>query len=589
MRLWADVYAADGVTRLGAGPVALLEATVTRALDEAGGLSLAFAGGDGRALELCANERWVRVWVEQDGNTREIGRGIIRRMEYSGAAGDRVRVEARGALDALTRRTVGRNRVYTNEEMWVIAAELAAIAGWDVEVEGGLGLQTVRFAGASVLKALIRMCEERGIHLRDGAAWKSVAIGAFGAVADGIVTNVPLVAREMYGQRDLILIERMTETASTEAVANRVRPLGTGEGAAALTLGGSTRTNPYVIQSVLENGATEYYLEDAESVAAYGVIERYVTFKEIGPVANNTAAKTLAANALYDAAAAWLERNAVEARTYKLSARAQVGLQAGDRVRVRYIGEIWRDELVVRTADIDDVFWVMSVTERVGMGGVTTDLELSTTDKRQMDAAQRVVGALEAVDVRNVAVQTFPYWSENTWTDTVCYGVKAGYWKRAQFKIQFDEAVTDVVRVVARWKTRPLSTNSIVISQQDGRRWVAENTFAVREGDHHPKGLRLLVNGVDVTAAYGGPWNPRSTDNAALDVSMDLTDVLREAGLYQEHTIEFRAMVHGESTPMSYYVPETFAPGFVSGMGERSSGVIEFNLRVLGISQAIMP
>jgi hypothetical protein len=591
MRLWADVYATDGTTRLGAGPVALLEASVTRALDEAGSVSFAFAAGDERARDLCVNERWVRVWVDEDGDGREVGRGIIRRMEMSG---DVVRVEARGALDALTRRTVGRNRVYQAAAVGEMAAELADIAGWAVEAEDELGLQTARFSGTNVLKALIRMCEERGIHLREGEAFKSVAVGAFGAVADVVVTNTPVLAREVYAQGGLLLIERLTETATTEAVANRVRPLGAGEGEAALTLANSTRAG---ILSVSENGAVEYYLEDAESVAALGVIERYVTFKEIAPVANNVAAKTLAANALYDAAAAWLARNANEVRTYAISARKPTQrLRVGDRVRVVYSGQVWRDGQAVRTAEIDALMWVMGMTERIGEGGCTVELQVSTVDQRRADAAGRLVGALEAIEVQNVAVRTFPYWSENTWTDTIAYGVKQGYWKRAQFKIQFDEAVTDVVRVVARFKTRPLSTNSIVHTSMVGNyisggiKWATEHTLAVREGDHHPKGVHVYINGVDMSAAYGGPWNPISTDNEALDVSMDLTDLIRSTGLYQEHSIEFRALVHGEGAPVTYYVPLSGDNiGSQSGNGERSSGVIELNLRVLGIAQAIAP
>jgi hypothetical protein len=573
MQLWADIYANDGLTRLGKGPVlTLTEARVQRALDEAGSLSFGFPASDARALEMCQNERWARVFVEHDGLVRELGRGIIRKVEYNGGQSETIRVEARGSLDALSRRVVGRNRAYNNALIADIAGELAALAGWTVEAEAGLGLQSARFSGASVLKALIRMCEEKGIHLREGEAWRSVEIGAFGEQVPVMISNSPALGREVYGNDELILIERLTLTQTTEAVANRVRPLGAGEGAAALTLKRSNRNFPYLIQSLIENGQTEYYLEDAASVAAYGVIERYATFKEIGPISNGDTAKNLAANALYDAAAAWLARNAAEARTYKVTGRKpRQTIRVGDQVRVRYAGQVWRDGMPTTTASIDTWMWVMSCTENCGGSGLTIEMELSEVDRRQPDMTEKMVGALEAVDVRNVSVQTFPYTFENVYFDPI-----AANYKDAKFRFKVTNYVTDLISVKINFRTFPLWTPATYFALVP-----PEFNWEVRVSPNYPSGVSLWIDGVDVSALYGGPWLTNN-ENQQLEVEADITALVLDAagGLYQEHTIVLKCT--SRFGAVEVYSPPRSNNG-------ASTGMIEMSIYALGVAQAILP
>ncbi|HRF98191.1 MAG TPA: hypothetical protein PLZ51_23450, partial [Aggregatilineales bacterium] len=64
--------------------------------------------------------------------------------------------------------------------------------------------------------------------------------------------------------------------------------------------------------------------------------------------------------------------------------------------------------------------------------------------------------------------------------------------------------------------------------------------FGVLIGDNYPRGLRLYINGVDVTNQYGGPWNPAPT-NAPVNVTLDITADVLQGGLYRTHDIVFRA------------------------------------------------
>ena len=587
MRVWADVYDANG-TLVGGPITSLTGASVTRALDGAGSISLTFPAADERAVTLLQNERRVRLYVEHDEQTRELGRGIVRQLRAN-VAESSTTFSASGpdSLDVLARRSVLLNRSYENQSVSDIANDLAGLAGWTAVVDFGVGNQTCRFDGSNVLKALLRVAEEKGLHLREGESDNTLEIGAFGTNT-GVRCLAPTsLTREVYANDDLILIESITQTTDSKDICNWIVPIGAGEGAAALTLRYSNRLGTYAIEQVLgPDGQVLYYLRDTESIATYGQCERIVTFKEIGPVANSTTAKQLAANALYDAAVAWLERQAVPLTTYKINGKkCRTTIRPGDKVRVTYQGVVQTLEGEYTPILIDELMWVMKVTESVGTDGLRLSLDVATVDRKEQDTAQAVVGALEAINVRNVSVQTFPYWSENTYTDTVCYQTSIGIGKYAYFKLQFDDSVTDIVRVVARFKTRPLFALNRVTAVTPSAGSNIDNVFDVVEGSEHPKGLHLYFNSVDVSSDYGGPWNPTASDNTALDVTVDLTQLVIDAGIYNEHLIEFRAEV-GDTTP-AYQLPGYAGPGLLTG--QRSSGVIELNLRVLGTARAVVP
>jgi RES domain-containing protein len=91
-------------------------------------------------------------------------------------------------------------------------------------------------------------------------------------------------------------------------------------------------------------------------------------------------------------------------------------------------------------------------------------------------------------------------------------------------------------------------------------------------------GLRLYINGTDVTNKYGGPWNP--SGNVAVDISLDITDDILNAsgGIYREHEIVFRADYRFSATGM-----------YVAISDPSSSGLVELTTKVLAICQAILP
>lgn len=600
-RLLVDVYEADGQTRVGRGPLRMCtEASVKRKLDGAGTLTLNFPATDDQARTHLTNERLARVFFDEEVQgeyvLRELGRCVIRDRDVDvSESGAGFVAKGPDSMDALTRRTVRLQRKYSNQTMSTIASDLIALVpGWSVTFEDaatGALLQSARYAGATILKALLRLVEERGLHLReDGTNANRIEIGAFGQSSGVTVTNISSITREAHENDDVVFISTIHEGESSQELYNRVYPLGAGEGQAALTLRYSTRSSPYAIQSVVESdGSTTYSIEDSDSQDDFGIVETVVTFKEVGPVSNSENAKVFASNALYDAATAWMQRRLAPQRTYKVKGvKPRTSLQPGDKIRLVYKGQVWRDNVAVDVLDVDAHFWLLSLTERVNDSGLALDLEVSAIDKPLKKIADLVAEKLEAVDVRNLAIATFPTFYTDTFYDYIeCLIGDTG--RNANFVFRPAKMLTEVSSIKLAVRSYPLYTFVQVNSQFQAAGTNFDYAFNISESDQHPRGLRIFINDVEYTSALGGPWNPLGTPpdpapNEQIDVELDITEIVQDTGLDEEFRIMFRAT-------FDPFGPGNRVPGYTSpnlgGVG--SSGVLQCSVRVLGVAQAIIP
>lgn len=583
MRIWAEVYSTAGA-KLGYSQINEIVSTkVKRDLDSAGSFEFKVAPTK-QAFDLLQNEREVRVFFKRDEEpARELYRGYIRQNRLDVNKSPDLSISGVTKMDALARRSVLLGRAYNEQTVSYIANDLIGLVpSWNVEVDSAIAtdLQTSRFDGSSVLKALIRTAEEKGVHIREGVRADTVEIGAFG-VDSGLRFIKPpsSVGIELEQNDDVVLVTKITQTDNTADVVNWIVPLGAGEGSAAMSLKDSTRTSPYTIQTMdAPNGATLYYLSDSESILNFGQIERVVTFKEIAPIANSEAAKITAANALYDAAAAWLERNSQKLTSYKLSGcKVSRTIRPGDKIRISYKGTVDTPEGNLTYINVDDDFWVMSVSESFSKSGLTVDLDVTTIDRHAQDIKRVVVGMLDAIDVRNLSVQTFPFVFQDSDFDTI-QGVPlstGNSYKEAKFSFTPNSTVTDIRAVFLTFKTLPLWA----LSQPTGS--FTTYFFDVYTGYNYPSYVSLWVNGVDVSTSYGGPWN-NSGENTALDVTCDISNLITEAagGLYQEHTIVLKA---GDRTG-----EVRLSTAFVSQSGNASQGIVKFKLYALGTARSIL-
>lgn len=460
MILYADIYDADGITRIGNGAVRLIDAEITRRLDRIGEIRLTAAGSDPRALALIKTERHARIYADDGAHPiRELGRGVIRRVQAHGSA-ENWQINASGAdsLDALTRVNTLLGRTFSQQTPAAIGAALIdSIDGWSLSGSGG-SVTDARFDGMSIWRALLALIEMQGLHVRAGSATHTVELGAFGDSA-GVTLMGASRLHNPPTRSGIALIERISREDSSEAAATRLYPVGSGIGEALLTLANSTRTTPYAIQTVTgANGQPQYYLEDSAGVSALGVIEKFGKFKQIAPLSNSPTDLQNAANALYDLAAAWLSRYAKREEVYRVTCRGLTqAVKPGDQVRVIFRGAVERGGVVVDYLDLDAHLWVISITERAGRDGLSAEFVLSTVDRHPGDVPLKL-GGLE--DITIDGVQMTSYFNRAAYV----YDRLIDPSHAALIPVRLTNATQKLSRCTVRIKTRPFTATATAAS-----------------------------------------------------------------------------------------------------------------------------
>lgn len=566
MRVWAELYDTSGNKLNGGTITAIKSASVSDQLDSAGSWKLELAL-DERALTLLAVDTEIRIYVQQveDEPGQEWTRGLIRDRQLADSEGGiRLSIGGPDMLDELTEITTGIGRSYTNQLLSAIAASLVGlVSGWSVTVDATGGqLQTARFDGVHVLAAIGRVAKEAGIHYRRGSAAQTLEMGAFGTLATTARGELMRAIKppsemnyELLNNEAVILIDQITQTSTSNDVVNWCIPIGAGEGSAALTLKDTTfaiynangtlwragATSRYPIyRRVNGNGIAEFYI-DARASASDRVRQAMPTFKEIGAVSNSTAAKQLAANMLALAAMAYLDRQRVVLATYKLSAKhVKVDIRPGDKLFVTYAGRI---EIADETRssqprltylDVNEPLWVLKTTKKIAADSIDYDFEVATVDRYALDSSRIIVSMMEALNVKNVTVQTTVAPYNYVYTDTLGWNAIP---KPARFYLDFADEVLDVLKVTISFKTFPLDATTVVADLTP-----FQYNWALKESYNYPSDVTLWINGVDVSADFGGPWNAGGT-NAALDITdLDISTYIESAGggFQQTHLVELK-------------------------------------------------
>lgn len=591
MRLLLDVYDAAW-NRLGEGPITTLTgARVTRMLDGVGTISFEVPAADPRALALLTTRRRFRLFTDYQEVVREVGRGLVLRRTFNEMAsgGPTFSFECADILAELRDVNTLVGRKYSQQTISTIVNGLLALAsGWTASIEPAVAALVVdaRFDGVPVLTALLELCKNNGIHLRLAATGKVVEIGAFGAASTVRAMNVEAANPAMYADTTLAFINTISAGEDAEDVVNWVVPLGAGEDAASLRLRRSTRTTPYTIQTTTgPDGKTVWYLSDSASITAYGQSQRVIKFDSIKPLSNSAADRVNAANALYDAGVAYLQRMKEPLKSYGMSLSGlKATLTPGDKIPVRYEGLVMREGEAVDYVSINESMWMMEVTESFGLdAGAAVDLQVANIDRMSGDIAETVVDALETLSLRGlspaagVSCRSYVYQRE----------IAAGF--NCDVPIEFTNATLELLRVRVRVKTRPFRATSVqgahrhLVAERVGWSTLVPTTalqlrmfgdggglssisslflpaasdpnadlytfgaagaveYGIADDTVTPQNVRVRVNGINRTIELGGPFAPSGGNlDILLDVGL-MTGYLENAsgGLYQEHTIQFR-------------------------------------------------
>lgn len=594
--VWVDVFDVAG-DRLGDGPVNEIQSVeVNRQLDGAGTFTIR-AMVSARSISLFTNEKRVKIYNKDAGGVRLIGQGIIEKVNITESTpGVSLRVSGPDILHELVRKNTLRARLFSQATLQTVADGLIALVpGWSVVVDAAIASKKVdaRYDGASVLKAFRDLAERYKYHFRLSNDDRVVTISRFGEVTGKRVFPVQVITPAMIRDPNLLFVQRLPQTTETNDLANWIIPLGAGEGVGQLTIEKSTRTAPYTIQNLVgPDGTLQYFISDAPSVAAYGQIETMKSFKQIAALSNSDTDIINAANALYDAAAEWLDRNKSPIVRYALTVKnVKVNMLPGDKVHVNYKGQIItpRGETVDYLTVRDD-FWVMRAVERIGLEEHSVDLEVANIDQRVNSVAERVADSIEDIKLRDLKPTIGP--SVRSYVYNLDISAAGGGFT-ALIPVEFTDATLDLQRVRFRLKTSPFRANvtsaaadgdhrhKVFASEADAAvpgdqgyvcasdsggigsshvafrgpnndLWTNDSsgthvhpiTYGIFDDSVSPKNVTVFVNGVDKTTELFG-FTPLAPAGANLDVVADvgvLTNLILNAagGLRQEHTIEVK-------------------------------------------------
>ena len=405
-QLWCEVFDANDTSL---GMVGLMQASLTRALDGAGQISLSPMTGDDAANELLQMWRKAAMYYQHPvkGKTL-IGSGFLLQKTFADSAGAPMTAwSGMDEMEELRRGNTLRGLTYDDETIEdVIGDLLTNVAGWGVKAEAGLGNTSRRFDGASILEAVRATVTGAGHHMRLNGDGR-LEIGSFGADSGLRITNLRLPAVEALLHEHIALIERLQLIEDGYEIINWVEPVW-GNGDAVLTLKRSTRTSPYTIQTMAgPNGKTIYYLTDADSIAAYGEVRTVARMTDAPYIAADSTALINAANVLYDWAAARLARISVPHKSYSVGGvKLDVNLKPGDMIRLVYKGWVWNKNARVKFVEIDDDFWIISVTENYDEAGRHWGLEISNVDEAAASGNDVLAEAIMGMNAQSTA-QTF--------------------------------------------------------------------------------------------------------------------------------------------------------------------------------------
>jgi hypothetical protein len=453
--------AADNKT--GEGPITSTgKVTIRRSLDKMGGCDFPVMAIDSKTAVIGAGRKY-RIFHVDFGLL-----GTFRHASQSLAAGSdkpALSVKTDDRLIELVQKNGYFRRNFNHIAVdSVVSSLLSVVSGWSVgSVETGIGNTTVSYEGESIFEALDVLRDRWGVHFRLGGSStgsdRTLDFGSFGDDSGIRLIRPESVPREMASNADVALITGLEIVEESEAIINRLIPVGAGAGTTQLTLQYANSTHPSypVLTGTNADGSAFYYIQDATSQADYGLVERPFERSDIRPLTNSTANLQNAANALYRAALAALLKWK-DPRTYYSVAVTKLDprrLRPGDKVRVVFRGVAQYQGRPYKWVDVDELLWVLDIEESYSADGKqSVKLEVATSgDRRTSD------GDILAKLTRDVSVFKTHVQPNLTHSPTGPYVKRMDASRPATFNVRLKEEVLAINRAMLRFQTSPLRSS----------------------------------------------------------------------------------------------------------------------------------
>lgn len=346
-----------------------------------------------------ANERQAWIYYGSEGLVRV---GVISTIttenggQYLSVSGF---TRARGALA----RQPARNRRFEGDSLATVMAVLLGPLAGATYSAGQLATPetaiTLPIFGESTWEILRKVRDSFGLLMRENDVDATIDMDVFGDDSGLVFGNVPAFTPGMQDNRYFAAIAEggLKITANSRDVVNRIVPLGQQQSIASttnnawLTLEQSTRTSPYTIYGRTEpDGTFIYFLQDDESIAAYGLSERYMSISFVMPFDGSAAERIAASNQLYDLAVTALQKAKDEITTYSCKI---VGLKhrfdgtetfkIGQTVRVIYRQTFEGPYGPVVTSEVDVDLYVMAYSRTIAQDSSEWDFTLTTIARQE--------------------------------------------------------------------------------------------------------------------------------------------------------------------------------------------------------------
>lgn len=522
------------LNRLGDGPVANVTGfTYRRQLDGVGTATIRVSAANFRAASLLQPRRLVTLQHDPLGESQfgstSYGDFLILKVDFkASASGDEyvltcadAAIRAKDVTTLFGKRYRGVGMLTVLTDLQALLTPVGVTLVYDF-LEMNLLTLNARFDGISVYEAIAQICAVLKIHFVTSGT--SLSLGAFGTFLNGIspvLMNAEDAPQGWVASNSTNFfwpIDTFSYAREAEDLCNWILPIGAGTNQQALKLKRSTRVSPYTIQTATgPNGKPYWYLSDAASIAANGTIQRVIQWPEIVPVENSTAGRVDAANQLYDAAVAYLQRHKDPLSEFSVTIKEMRGNVPapllGYQARVKYVGNVMDINGVTGNyVDVDDFFIVTGINLSIGLDGYNYALDLSSTDMMPENPTARIVSSIKTNNIRGTTVSVVPNLRSWHYEGNISSSIQTFA------RVEITDATVEVERVLMRLRHGV---------------YLQALTTGLTGDSVTPTNIRININGVDRTAALGGPWS--GTGTALLDITTYIVD--DPGGLYMQHPI----------------------------------------------------
>ena len=269
------------------------------------------------------------------------------------------------------------------------------------------------------------------------------------------------------------------------------------------------------------DGRRLYYIQDADSMARVGLIEKVEQFDQIVPTGGELIRLRAASNALYDTAVERLKRRKQVQNKFKVQVMPlERVLRVGDKVQIEFQDDYEVGGEILRPFHLSGDYWVMGVEEDWSDERIDTYLEISDVDVLEIDASELILSAIETVNRR-------------AFTPSVASSVDT----KVVFE-DIDQSHGAEVGIKLSGAVRELQFVDITITPGPLRASNYDRVFSVFEDSATPQNMRLFLNGVDRTVELTGRTtvNP-SGGRSPIEVDGDeLTRLIKSSGV-QDHVL----------------------------------------------------